>query len=508
MATGEELIQQGTAQGEKVRQLKASGASKDEVMAEVKILMDIKAQYKEVTGEDYPAPNKGSSKKKKKGGAQEAPKPAAAPAASAPASSDPKVAALVEKVGTVGNAIREMKSAKAAKDEIDAKVKELLSLKEEYKTLTGEPFPAPGKGPSKKDKKKKESPAPSSAKAEPAKKEKAVAPKPAHATPAPKATASTKIASVAPSGSMLAKTMYHIESYHKDAPDTGACKTMYKQEPISFIEDGSDLPPAIAELEKRQIRILENLEALITKAENEIKRRTGGVLPPLAPISGGASGSGKKSSASLEVSVTAPVNKAPLATLVVCEMLANRGKTVDVRQYWHSSLCLVDKVPTAECLQAERNRPMITCDLRLRLTWKDVEEPSLVVSSAMQTPICGDSNIARYLCRSMAPDLYPDSNPDVSIQIDQVLDTCLVLSSGSGNSIKMATKELKDINVLFGKSEYVCASGISLADIVLFATLTNNEDIKRPNNIKKFIEKFKGTPPVEAAVSASTKLIA
>ncbi|XP_013779580.1 bifunctional glutamate/proline--tRNA ligase-like [Limulus polyphemus] len=51
------------AQGEKVRNLKTSGASKQEIESEVKILLDLKAKYKELTGEDL---NKGADKRKDK----------------------------------------------------------------------------------------------------------------------------------------------------------------------------------------------------------------------------------------------------------------------------------------------------------------------------------------------------------------------------------------------------------------------------------------------------------
>ena len=36
----------------------------------------------------------------------------------------------------------------------------------------------------------------------------------------------------------------------------------------------------------------------------------------------------------------------------------------------------------------------------------DLFGPSLIVSPRLQSPIKGDANIARYLCRKFAPDLY------------------------------------------------------------------------------------------------------
>uniref|UniRef100_A0A8D0BT20 Tryptophan--tRNA ligase, cytoplasmic n=1 Tax=Salvator merianae TaxID=96440 RepID=A0A8D0BT20_SALMN len=50
-----ELFEQVTAQGEKVRSLKAEKASKDEIDAAVKLLLSLKLSYKTATGQDYKA---------------------------------------------------------------------------------------------------------------------------------------------------------------------------------------------------------------------------------------------------------------------------------------------------------------------------------------------------------------------------------------------------------------------------------------------------------------------
>lgn len=52
-------------QGDKVRQLKTSGASKDEVDREVKVLLELKAEYKKLTGQDL-AGGDGRGKKTEK----------------------------------------------------------------------------------------------------------------------------------------------------------------------------------------------------------------------------------------------------------------------------------------------------------------------------------------------------------------------------------------------------------------------------------------------------------
>uniref|UniRef100_A0A8C6VY94 Bifunctional glutamate/proline--tRNA ligase n=1 Tax=Nothobranchius furzeri TaxID=105023 RepID=A0A8C6VY94_NOTFU len=114
------------AQGEAIRNLKAAKAPKEEIDAAVKQLLALKAEYKQVTGQDY--------------------KPGAAPVqkTTAPAQSQPNPApaalGLYEQVAEQGEAVRKLKAEKAPKDQIDAAVKQLLALKVEYKQQTGQDY--------------------------------------------------------------------------------------------------------------------------------------------------------------------------------------------------------------------------------------------------------------------------------------------------------------------------------------------------------------------------------
>uniref|UniRef100_A0A1A8L4V1 Bifunctional glutamate/proline--tRNA ligase n=1 Tax=Nothobranchius pienaari TaxID=704102 RepID=A0A1A8L4V1_9TELE len=113
-------------QGELVKKLKAEQAPKDQVDAAVKQLLALKAEYKQVTGQDY--------------------KPGAAPAqkTTAPVQSQPKPApaasGLYEQVAEQGEVVRKLKAEKAPKDQVDAAVKQLLALKVEYKQQTGQDY--------------------------------------------------------------------------------------------------------------------------------------------------------------------------------------------------------------------------------------------------------------------------------------------------------------------------------------------------------------------------------
>nr|XP_006115632.1 bifunctional glutamate/proline--tRNA ligase isoform X4 [Pelodiscus sinensis] len=143
-----DLYDKVAEQGEVVRKLKAEKASKDKVDESVKLLLSLKAAYKEKTGQDY--------------------KPGYLPAAQISASSPttsteisgpdtPEAKVLFNKVACQGEEVRKLKAGKAEKDKVDAAVQELLQLKAQYKSLAGIDYkPVSATGAEDKDKKKKE----------------------------------------------------------------------------------------------------------------------------------------------------------------------------------------------------------------------------------------------------------------------------------------------------------------------------------------------------------------
>ncbi|CAD0203763.1 unnamed protein product [Chrysodeixis includens] len=138
------LLTQITAQGEKVRRLKGEKAEKSVVDVEVKNLLNLKAQYKAITGTDW-TPNAAPVKVE----AQE-PKPAAMEAGG------DKAAALGAQITKQGDLVRELKGKKAEKAVVDAEVKKLLELKAAYQAETGTAFAPPVQPRESKAKEKKE----------------------------------------------------------------------------------------------------------------------------------------------------------------------------------------------------------------------------------------------------------------------------------------------------------------------------------------------------------------
>ncbi|XP_035992130.1 bifunctional glutamate/proline--tRNA ligase isoform X2 [Fundulus heteroclitus] len=123
-------------QGELVRKLKAEKAPKEQIDAAVKQLLALKAEFKKITGQDY-KPGMGTATS------------SAAPTVTSSSSSSSSSTGLYERVALQGEVVRKLKSEKAPKDKIDAAVKQLLTLKEEYKQATGQDY-KPGAAPPQK----------------------------------------------------------------------------------------------------------------------------------------------------------------------------------------------------------------------------------------------------------------------------------------------------------------------------------------------------------------------
>eukprot|EP00124_Ichthyophonus_hoferi_P002478 Ihof_evm5s170 gene=Ihof_evmTU5s170 len=124
-----ELDAKITAQGLKIRDLKAAKADKEAVTAEVTQLLALKAEYKAATGVEWKA---AAAKTETKAKVEAAPVNAIGQEINA-------------KITTQGLKIKEMKAAKADAAMVTAEVTQLLALKAEYKTVTGNDWkPAEG----------------------------------------------------------------------------------------------------------------------------------------------------------------------------------------------------------------------------------------------------------------------------------------------------------------------------------------------------------------------------
>ncbi|XP_062346421.1 bifunctional glutamate/proline--tRNA ligase isoform X1 [Cinclus cinclus] len=147
LVNGKALYDTVAEQGEAVRRLKAEKASKDQIDEAVKLLLSLKADYKEKTGQEYKPGHPPA--------AQEALPQTSNTVPSGP--DTPEAKALFSKVALQGDEVRKLKAEKADKEKIDVAVKELLQLKAQYKSVAGVDYkPVSASGVDDKDKKKKE----------------------------------------------------------------------------------------------------------------------------------------------------------------------------------------------------------------------------------------------------------------------------------------------------------------------------------------------------------------
>ena len=112
------------SQGDLVRKLKGEKADKASIDAAVKSLLQLKADFKAATGQDW---KPGMSM----------PKASSPPAAAQPSGGN-SASDINGKIVSQGDLVRKLKGEKADKASIDTAVKSLLQLKADFKAATGQ----------------------------------------------------------------------------------------------------------------------------------------------------------------------------------------------------------------------------------------------------------------------------------------------------------------------------------------------------------------------------------
>uniref|UniRef100_A0A668AN30 Bifunctional glutamate/proline--tRNA ligase n=1 Tax=Myripristis murdjan TaxID=586833 RepID=A0A668AN30_9TELE len=201
-------------QGELVRKLKAEKAPKEQIDVAVKQLLALKAEFKQLTGQEY-----------KPGMSPPTPASSAPAPATTTSSSSSSHSGLYERVAQQGEVVRKLKSDKAPKDQVDAAVKQLLALKAEYKQATGQEY-KPGVAPVQSS------------------------PAPVQSSPAPAPAATGLYEKVAEQGEVVRKLK--AEKAPKDQVDAAvkqllALKAEYKQQTGQDYKPGLQTPASPAQ---------------------------------------------------------------------------------------------------------------------------------------------------------------------------------------------------------------------------------------------------------------------
>lgn len=127
--------------------------------------------------------------------------------------------------------------------------------------------------------------------------------------------------------------------------------------------------------------------------------------------------------------------------------------------------------------------------------------PLLMVNAHNQTPIIGEANVARYLCRLLQRDY--DSDNIRATQIDEWLDTATSQLLNGNNKEKAAA--MRALNSRFGKHDWLVGSSISLADIVMWSAVHQSQMAKDVSaNVKKWLKLCNANPLFKLALTLVT----
>ncbi|CAL1534033.1 unnamed protein product [Lymnaea stagnalis] len=138
---GSDIAEKIAAQEKKVQDLKKNKASKSKINTEEKALNQLKAEYKQASGSDWQQVKENS------------PSTDSSAATMTSKTESPEALALKTKIDEQGEKVRQLKTSGGDKAAVEAEIKTLLSLKTQYKELTGEDLAAAGRAGKKEDKK-------------------------------------------------------------------------------------------------------------------------------------------------------------------------------------------------------------------------------------------------------------------------------------------------------------------------------------------------------------------
>ncbi|XP_066291410.1 aminoacyl tRNA synthase complex-interacting multifunctional protein 2-like [Branchiostoma lanceolatum] len=289
----------------------------------------------------------------------------------------------------------------------------------------------------------------------------------------------------------LPKCMYKMKNVHKEREDG----------PQSVQRGGSSGSQALDALEQRQENILRELDALQAEVAAMMQHLPASVKQQgSATASGATCGQAQLEGPVRDIVINASPSSPPLSLFILYELLKQQFRCFG-SVHVHSS---VENVPEGLCkclgngIRSDlRNRTDF--QLAITLIWKDVKpSPQMMMSAAYQTPIHGESNVARYLGRILQPS-YDAQDPVTATEIDTWVDmagTQVLL----GNNKERAAS-LRSLNSRLGKHDWLVGSGLTLADMVMWSALhQTGQAAGVPANVKRWMQACNDQPAFQSAL--------
>lgn len=123
---------------------------------------------------------------------------------------------------------------------------------------------------------------------------------------------------------------------------------------------------------------------------------------------------------------------------------------------------------------------------------KECPAATMVVSPHNQTPVTGQANISRYLCREYFPALYEESSGglEAAAQMDSWMDAMSTTLQRGGSKEKASI--VRRMNSHLGSSSFLAGTdGPALADFVVFTVLSEQQGLKIPANVKQWLKRVR-----------------
>ncbi|XP_071965255.1 aminoacyl tRNA synthase complex-interacting multifunctional protein 2-like [Antedon mediterranea] len=275
-------------------------------------------------------------------------------------------------------------------------------------------------------------------------------------------------------------TMYHVEPYYKFSnSDVELPNSMYPLKSIYDFGEGEE-NSTLVELERRQERILQELNLL----KNEVETLSARYAPKsgsrqVARVST-ANTNWLKNGVVHDIVINANPNQPPHSLFVLYKLLSEQC-TCAVAVHTHSSIKVLP-FQLSECFgecTTKRNKAQIM----LTLIWKDVTRVEMVINPNSQTPIQGEANVGRYLARLLNP-AYDADDIIRATEIDNWID--LATNSFLNGSSRDRTAAIKTLNSHLGKQDWLMGDEVSLADIMMWSMLHQSGQEVENANIQKW----------------------
>ncbi|XP_078692546.1 aminoacyl tRNA synthase complex-interacting multifunctional protein 2-like [Branchiostoma floridae x Branchiostoma belcheri] len=289
----------------------------------------------------------------------------------------------------------------------------------------------------------------------------------------------------------LPKCMYKMKNLHKAQEDG----------PKSAQTGSSSGSQALEALEQRQENILRDLGALQAEVAAMMEHLPASVKQQVSGTTAGAAcGQAQLEGPVRDIVINANPSSPPLSLFILYELLKQQFRCFG-SVHVHSS---VENVAEGLCkclgngIRADlRNRTDF--QLAITLIWKDVKpSPQMMMSAAYQTPIHGESNVARYLGRILQPS-YDSQDPVTATEIDTWVDMASTQVLMGNNKERAAS--LRSLNSRLGKHDWLVGSGLTLADIVMWSALhQTGQAAGVPANVKRWLQACNDQPAFQPAL--------